>query len=129
MSARPVPHSLDTVRPQLAEELTRLRSAERLPLPDRLRFLADLGSRLAALATYLTDQPELAALARDLEAAERPGSDVDALWRRTVELLTALTGTTPDLPHDTPPPPATPDLGDHPGAPRSEPGRPSWKRP
>jgi Ca-activated chloride channel family protein len=134
LSARPVPHALDTVRPQLAEELTRLRTAERLPVADRQRYLADLGSRLAALATYLGGgHPELSALAADLEAAERPGADLDALWRRTVELLTALTGGHPLAP---PPSPGGPDLGlPSPEAGGRTPGeggptsRPFWKRP
>ncbi|GAA5074468.1 Ca-activated chloride channel family protein [Thermocatellispora tengchongensis] len=90
-SARPVPHPLDAVRPQLAAELDRLRAAESLPAPVRLSLLADLGSRLAALAVYLGGHAELSALAADLAEAERPGADLPGLWERTVRLLTALT--------------------------------------
>ncbi|MFB4287006.1 VIT domain-containing protein [Nonomuraea sp. ATR24] len=92
MGARPVPHGLDTVRAQLAAELDRLKA---LTVPDVL-YLADLGSRLAALASYLGGHAELAALARELEAAERPGADPEALRRRAIEVLTALTA--PDRP-------------------------------
>lgn len=83
------PPGIDTVRPQLLTELERLRTVK----PDeRPQFLADLGSRLAALATYLGGHPELAALARELETADRPGADADALWGRAVEALESLTG-------------------------------------
>ncbi|MET8143277.1 VIT domain-containing protein [Sphaerisporangium sp. NPDC005288] len=91
--APPVPHSLDIVRPQLAAELARLREQEALAAPERSRYLADLGSRLAALAAYVGGENELSALARDLSACEGdPAADVDALWRRAVERLTALSG-------------------------------------
>ncbi|TMR96063.1 VIT domain-containing protein [Nonomuraea basaltis] len=81
-------HRLDTVTPQLVAELDRLKA---LPAPDVL-YLADLGSRLSALAEYLGGNEELAALARELEAAERPGADAQALHDRAVEVLTALVG-------------------------------------
>ncbi|MEO3889100.1 VIT domain-containing protein [Nonomuraea sp. B5E05] len=77
-----------SVRPQLVAELGRLTA---LPAPDLL-YLADLGSRLAALAAYLGGNEELAALARELEAAERPGADAQALHDRAVAVLTALVG-------------------------------------
>ncbi|TDC94923.1 VWA domain-containing protein [Nonomuraea deserti] len=77
-----------SVRPQLVAELGRLTA---LPGPDLL-YLADLGSRLAALAAYLGGNEELAALARELEAAERPGADAQGLHDRAVAVLTALVG-------------------------------------
>jgi Ca-activated chloride channel family protein len=103
---RQATHGLDTVRAQLVAELDRLKA---LGAPDVL-YLADLGSRLAALATFLGGHAELAALARELEAAERPGADPEALRLRAVQVLTSLTGGAPA---------AEPD------APR----RPFWKRP
>ncbi|MFB4264376.1 VIT domain-containing protein [Nonomuraea sp. GTA35] len=85
--ARPA-HRLDSVRPQLTAELDRLRA---LPAPDLL-YLADLGTRLAALAAFLGGNEDLETLARELEGAERPGADAQALHDRAVEVLTALTG-------------------------------------
>ncbi|GAA3802398.1 VIT domain-containing protein [Sphaerisporangium flaviroseum] len=90
--APPVPHSVDLVRPQLVEELARLHARASLPGPERLRYLADLGSRMAALATYVGGENQLSALARELSACERPDADVDALWLRAVTVLTELTG-------------------------------------
>ncbi|MEV0417113.1 VIT domain-containing protein [Streptosporangium canum] len=90
MSPRPAPAAAaqprELPRAELAEELKRLRAAESLGAADRLRHLQDLGSRLAALAVYLGGHAELEALARDLQS----GGDVDALWRRAVEGLEAL---------------------------------------
>ncbi|GAA3208892.1 VIT domain-containing protein [Nonomuraea helvata] len=82
---------LDAVRPQLVAELDRLKA---LPVADLL-YLADLGSRLAALAAYLGGNEQLAALARELESAERPGADAQTLHDRAVEVLTALVGGEP----------------------------------
>ncbi|MEV4108803.1 VIT domain-containing protein [Nonomuraea sp. NPDC049695] len=82
---------LDVVRPQLVAELDRLKA---LPVADLL-YLADLGSRLAALAAYLGGDEQLGALARELESAERPGADAQALHDRAVEVLTALVGGEP----------------------------------
>ncbi|WP_049573459.1 VIT domain-containing protein [Nonomuraea sp. SBT364] len=107
MRARSVPHGLDTVSAQLTAELDRLKT---LTGPDVL-YLADLGSRLAALAAYLGGHAELAALARELEAAERPDADPQALLNRAIEVLTALTG-------------PTGPAGPAPEGPR----RPFWKR-
>ncbi|MEV0615976.1 VIT domain-containing protein [Nonomuraea sp. NPDC050404] len=81
-------HRLESVRPQLVAELDRLRA---LPAPDLL-YLADLGTRLAALSAFLGGSAELETLARELEAAERPGADARALHTRAVEVLTALVG-------------------------------------
>lgn len=89
---RRAPHPLEEIRPQLAEELARLRAAESLPLPERRRHLADLGSRLTAMAVYLGHE-ELSRLAAELATAERPDTDVLALWRRAIEVLARLTGT------------------------------------
>ncbi|MEV0584697.1 VIT domain-containing protein [Nonomuraea sp. NPDC050310] len=82
-------------REQLAAELARLRA---VPAADPA-YLADLGSRLAALATYLRGHgladelvTELAELAEALERAERPGADVAGLRQRAIDVLTALTG-------------------------------------
>ncbi|MGV9305327.1 VIT domain-containing protein [Nonomuraea sp. NPDC003727] len=80
--------SLDLVRPQLVAELDRLKTVH----VDRRLYLADLGSRLAALAAHLGGHAELSALATELEAAEHPGADTDALWARAVEVLTLLVG-------------------------------------
>ncbi|MGN9839558.1 VIT domain-containing protein [Nonomuraea sp. H19] len=115
---RPAPrpaHRLESVRPQLVAELDRLTA---LPAPDLL-YLADLGSRLAALAEYLGGNEELDRLARELEAAERPGADARALHDRAVEVLTNLVGG-----RHTPPPGAA-------GGPSGEAGGrrgPFWKR-
>ncbi|MEU7891554.1 VIT domain-containing protein [Nonomuraea sp. NPDC049152] len=84
----PVRHELDLVRPQLVAELERLKTV----LVNRQLYLADLGSRLAALAAYLGGHAELSALAAELETAEHPGADADALWTRAVEVLTRLVG-------------------------------------
>ncbi|WP_433255325.1 VIT domain-containing protein [Streptosporangium sp. CA-135522] len=73
-------------RAELAEELRRLRAAESLGPADRLRHLQDLGSRLAALAVHLGGHAELESLAKDLQS----GTDVDALWRRAIDALEAL---------------------------------------
>ncbi|MEU6742486.1 VIT domain-containing protein [Streptosporangium sandarakinum] len=76
----------ETLRVRLGEELERLRAAESLPAAAKLRYLDDLGSRLAALAAYLGGHTGLAALAEELQA----GGDPDALWRRAAEVLSAL---------------------------------------
>ena len=108
---RPAGHSLDSVRPQLVVELDRLRAL--LGGPDPL-YLADLGSRLSALAAFLGGHPELDALARELQTAELPGADAEALRTHAIEVLTALTSGSPSTPSGSPAP----------GTPR----RPFWKR-
>lgn len=70
--------------PQLKTELERLIA---LRTPD-LFYLADLGSRLAALASYLGGHAELRALAEELES----GQDAETLWHRAITVLTTLTG-------------------------------------
>ncbi|MEV7011041.1 VIT domain-containing protein [Streptosporangium sp. NPDC051022] len=91
-SPAPVPAppvgSPQTLTAQLGEELRRLRAAASLPAADRLRHLEDLAGRLAALAVRLGGHAELEALADDLRA----GGDLEALWRRAVEGLEALSG-------------------------------------
>ncbi|MEV4178502.1 VIT domain-containing protein [Nonomuraea sp. NPDC049709] len=118
-------HRPESVRPQLVAELDRLRA---LPVPD-LAYLADLGTRLAALAAYLGGNEELEALARELEAAERPGAaDAQALHDRAVEVLTALVGGGSPPPGSGPGP--MPGPGSGPGSGTSGEGRrgPFWKR-
>ncbi|YCK40563.1 VIT domain-containing protein [Actinomadura sp. ATCC 39365] len=144
-SPRPA-HRLESVRPQLQAELDRLKA---MGVPDAL-YLADLGSRLAALAAYLGGNEVLAALARDLEAAERPGTDIRALHDHAVQTLATLTGTPADptlptppedpiapgdpLPKDGPLAPGDPTPPDIPGSsPAADPDpgkrrRPFWKR-
>ncbi|GII76088.1 hypothetical protein Sru01_10700 [Sphaerisporangium rufum] len=91
----PIRRPLEAVATQLAEELARLRDLASRPDGERRRHLADLGSRLSALAAYLGGGEErLAALAGELAAAESPGADVEALWRRAVTVLTELTAGT-----------------------------------
>jgi Ca-activated chloride channel family protein len=95
---------LDGVRPLLSEELVRLRSAESLPEQDRRRYLADLASRLKVIDQMVGGQPDLAALAAQLETAERASADLDALWHRAVDVLTAITtGSGSAEPESTPP--------------------------
>ncbi|MGR6921651.1 VIT domain-containing protein [[Actinomadura] parvosata] len=122
-------HRLESVRPQLVAELDRLKA---LPAPDLL-YLADLGTRLAALAAFLGGNEELEALARELEGAERPGADARALHDRAVQVLTTLTGGgTPAQPESqrqpqSPPPgPQSPPPGPQP--PDTKRRGPFWKR-
>lgn len=105
---------LDGVRPLLAEELARLGGAASLPEQERRRYLADLASRLRVIAQMVGDHPDLVALAAELERAEWADRSLDDLWRRAVDLLTALT--------DGPRPPARES------APGKEGRRPFWKR-
>ncbi|SDG84662.1 Ca-activated chloride channel family protein [Sinosporangium album] len=88
----PAGNTLAEVRPQLVQELERLAGVDRLSPRELRGYLADLGSRLSALASHLGGHPDLSALARDLEAAEEPGSDPGDLLARVRDLLRALTG-------------------------------------
>ncbi|MFF5204732.1 VIT domain-containing protein [Streptosporangium sp. NPDC000396] len=85
----PQEEPLDAFRAQLAEELRRLRAAASLRVADRLRYLVDLGNRLAALAALHGGHAELAALAKDLTSCEAP-ADVDTLWQLAVHTLETL---------------------------------------
>ncbi|MFD1535923.1 VIT domain-containing protein [Nonomuraea guangzhouensis] len=106
---RPGASGVESVRTQLVAELDRLKA---LPSgPDPL-YLADLGSRLSALAVFLGGPPELSALAEELQAAGLPGTDAKALRTHAIEVLTALTSGSPSPSQSTP------------GTPR----RPFWKR-
>lgn len=106
---RPGASGLESVRTQLVVELDRLKAL--LGGPDPL-YLADLGSRLSALAAFLGGHPELSALAQELQAAELPGTDAEALRTHAIEVLTALTSESPSLGSPAP----------------STPRRPFWKR-
>ncbi|QFY08273.1 VWA domain-containing protein [Nonomuraea phyllanthi] len=126
-------HPLEAVRPQLVAELERLKAQ---PVPS-LMYLADLGSRLAALAAYLGGNERLESLARELESAERPGTDAQALHDRAVEVLTALVGpgdpggraAEPGDPGGSATGPAGPaGRATEPGDPRPGRRRPFWKR-
>ncbi|GLW97198.1 VIT domain-containing protein [Microtetraspora sp. NBRC 16547] len=88
----PAATTLDGVRGQLAEELQRLHAVESAPEPARRRYLADLASRLRVLDHMIGGHAELSDLAEALEQAERATADLDALWRRTVEVLARLSG-------------------------------------
>lgn len=87
-------------RDQLAGEVTALRLAKDAPDTERLRFLADLATRLEALLSWLAggDTGELIALAelivrlRTCDAPGAPrGADLDALWNDTTRLLAEFT--------------------------------------
>ena len=100
---RPGASGLESVRTQLVVELDRLKAL--LGGPDPL-YLADLGSRLSALAAFLGGHPELSALAQELQAAELPGTDAEALRTHAIEVLTALTSESPSLGSPAPSTPA-----------------------
>ncbi|MEU6413368.1 VIT domain-containing protein [Microbispora sp. NPDC046933] len=122
------------IRPLLAEELTKLGQAESLPERERRRYLADLASRLRVVAQMVGGHPDLAALAADLERAEWAEVSLGDLWRRTADLLTALTGRSGSASKgSTSPGSASP--GASPGSTSPGPGpgveegrRPFWKR-
>jgi Ca-activated chloride channel family protein len=108
-------------RDQVADEVAALRLAQDAPSAERLRFLADLATRLDALLTSLAGEPagtgELAGLtelALKLRACDTPGApagaDLDALWDEAIRVLTEF---------------SRPRAGD-PGA---EDGHFFWKRP
>jgi len=86
-------------RDQVADEVAALRLAQDAPSAERLRFLADLATRLDALLTSLAGEPagtgELAGLtelAVKLRACDTPGAlagaDLDALWDKAIRVLT-----------------------------------------
>ena len=90
---------LVSARQQIADEVTALRLAQSAPHAERVRFLADLATRLGALLTWLAGVPgagsELTELVRKLQACDTPGSprgaDLDALWNETIRVLTGFT--------------------------------------
>jgi Ca-activated chloride channel family protein len=93
---------LPAIRDQLADELAALRLEQDAPDAERLRLLADLGTRLAGLLAWLAadraHRAELAGLAgliKKLQACEAPGAprgaDLDALWNEAIRLLTEFT--------------------------------------
>jgi Ca-activated chloride channel family protein len=84
---------------QVADEITALRLAQDAPSAERLRFLADLATRLDALLAWLAGQPArggdlngLTELADKLRACDTPGAparaDLDALWNEAIRVLT-----------------------------------------
>lgn len=86
-------------RDQVADEVAALRLAQDAPSAERLRFLADLATRLDALLTSLAGEPpgtgelaELTELAVKLRACDTPGAlagaDLDALWDEAIRVLT-----------------------------------------
>jgi Ca-activated chloride channel family protein len=86
-------------RGQVADEIAALRLAQDAPAAERLRFLADLATRLDALLALLADEQartgELAALtelAVKLRACDAPqaphDADLDVLWSETIRVLT-----------------------------------------
>ncbi|MBO4274395.1 VWA domain-containing protein [Microbispora triticiradicis] len=114
---------LDGVRPLLTEELTRLGQAESLPERERRRYLADLASRLRVVGQMVGGHPGLLALAADLDKAEWAESSLDDLWRRAVDLLTALAGGSGRGEHGT-----GHGEGEHSSATEKGRRRPFWKR-
>jgi Ca-activated chloride channel family protein len=86
-------------RDQVADEVAALRLAQDAPSAERLRFLADLATRLDALLTSLAGEPAgtgeragLTELAVKLRACDTPGApagaDLDALWDEAIRVLT-----------------------------------------
>jgi Ca-activated chloride channel family protein len=97
---------LPVARDQLAGELAALRREQDAADAERLRFLADLATRLAVLLTWLSGDPAgtaalagLADLLVKLRACDAPGAprgaDLDALWNEAIRLLTGFAGPRP----------------------------------
>jgi Ca-activated chloride channel homolog len=89
-------------RDQVGDEIAALRLARHAPSAERLRFLADLATRLDALLAWLAGQPGgggdlngLTELAVKLRACDTPGAsggtDLDALWNEAIRVLTEFT--------------------------------------
>jgi len=106
---------------QTAYEIAALRRAQDAPAAERLRFLADLATRLDALLIWLASESagtrelaRLAALVVKLRACDAPrpprGADLDALWDEAILVLTEFT---------------QPEAGDRGADDRNE----FWKRP
>ncbi len=99
-------------RRQMADEAAALRTAQDAPEAERARMLADLATRIDAMAAWLAADPSaagppagmaglagLAGLARKLRACDEPGpprgADLDALWAEAIRLLTEFAGSGP----------------------------------
>ena len=93
-------------RRQMADEVAALRTARGAPDAERAPMLADLATRIEAMAAWLAADPAaaglragLAGLARKLRACDEPGpprgADLDALWAEAIRLLTEFAGTGP----------------------------------
>jgi Ca-activated chloride channel family protein len=86
-------------RDQVADEIAALRLTQDAPADLRLRFLADLATRLDALLAWLASEcagaeelTRLTELAVKLRACDAPGAprgaDLDALWDEAIRVLT-----------------------------------------
>ena len=110
-------------RRQMADEAAALRTAQGAPEAERARMLADLATRIEAMAAWLAADPAaagqppgqggpgvapgggaaglagLGGLARKLRACDEPGpprgADLDALWAEAIRLLTEFAGSGP----------------------------------
>ena len=99
------PNSLAAARAQAAEEARRLRANENATERERRSMLADLGSRMEALAAHLEvrghadEAAPLRELANDLRDCDIPQPDTTArlarLWQRALDVLDAFAGNTP----------------------------------
>jgi Ca-activated chloride channel homolog len=89
-------------RDQVADEIAALRLAQGAPAAERLRFLADLATRLDALLAWLDSESadigqlarltELVVKLRACNASLPPrGADLDALWDEAIRVLTEFT--------------------------------------
>jgi len=94
--------ALAAARMQAADEVRRLRTGAGGAESERRAALADLASRLDALLRHLAGQADdavltsLRSLATALAACDGPtpprGADLDALWQRALDVLTAFAG-------------------------------------
>lgn len=99
LGARAGDARLRVARDHVADEIAALRLAQDAHAAERLRFLADLATRLDALLAWLAGEPaaigalagltELAVKLRVCDTALAPsGTDLDALWKETIRVLT-----------------------------------------
>jgi len=100
---------LERARRQMADEAAALRAAQGAPGADRVRLLADLGTRIEALLAWLAADfaaggqdglAQLAGLAGQLRTCDEPapprGGELDALMAEAIRLLTEFgAGTRP----------------------------------
>ena len=105
---------LPQARRQIADEVAALRTANHAPETERVRFLADLATRLESLLAWLAGDPAatgllagLTELARNLrdcdKAVPERGTELDALWDEAIRLLTGFAaqhppGVGPEIP-------------------------------